>query len=405
MCEDNVGYGGTFDPKYAIASDGAIFAATYDGLEISRDGGCSFSVATSDLAPGDPAKFSDIWVDALDIGPTGEVWAGTAENGVSNNFFSSRDGGHTFTPTGLASSEIWWKSAKVAPSDSSASTSPATRSRARSPTAARCSRRAHLLRSDDGGAHVAGVRARRRGVRDRRRSCWSSAVDPTNRDTVFVTSLGAGPQLGDRLYLSTDGGATLTEVLVDRRHDPRRRDPRRRRTCMVATTAWTARTCPTDGGQTFTQGRPGTPQLACLGQRSDGLFGCGANWVPDYKAVAASADGDSWNKVFRFVQLAGPLNCPAGTKEHDMLLRRQWGGDGGLQQQFGATAARRARLACGRPADAPARRRDRAAAAAMQAAQPAACCCDAGPGAPASVLFGLGLGALLAAAAPATSRR
>ena len=32
ICEQNVGYGGTFDPKYRIAADGTIFATTYTGL-------------------------------------------------------------------------------------------------------------------------------------------------------------------------------------------------------------------------------------------------------------------------------------------------------------------------------------------------------------------------------------
>ena len=52
LCESNIGFGGTFDPKYAIAGDGAIFATTYDGLRVSRDGGCSFTTATAELPPG-----------------------------------------------------------------------------------------------------------------------------------------------------------------------------------------------------------------------------------------------------------------------------------------------------------------------------------------------------------------
>src|SRR5687767_13958439 len=85
MCEDNIGYAGTSEPAYAIGSDGTIFATTYDGLRVSRDGGCSFQTATA-----------DVWVDALDLGPTGEVWIGTAETGGSNDILSSLDNGMTF---------------------------------------------------------------------------------------------------------------------------------------------------------------------------------------------------------------------------------------------------------------------------------------------------------------------
>ena len=48
VCEQNIGYAGTFDPRYRIASDGAIFATTFTGLRVSRDGGCSFTTATSE---------------------------------------------------------------------------------------------------------------------------------------------------------------------------------------------------------------------------------------------------------------------------------------------------------------------------------------------------------------------
>src|SRR5689334_2335726 len=36
-CEQNIGYGGMFDPKYAVAADGTLFATTFTGLRISRD--------------------------------------------------------------------------------------------------------------------------------------------------------------------------------------------------------------------------------------------------------------------------------------------------------------------------------------------------------------------------------
>src|SRR5439155_24446940 len=38
VCEQSLGYGGQWDPKYAIASDGTIFATTFEGLRVSRDG-------------------------------------------------------------------------------------------------------------------------------------------------------------------------------------------------------------------------------------------------------------------------------------------------------------------------------------------------------------------------------
>ncbi len=71
---------------------------------------------------------------------------------------------------------------------------------------------------------------------------------------------------------------------------------------------------------------PNEPQLSCLGISPDGnMIGCAANWMPDYEAVARSLDGaQTWSKVWRFVELAGPLQCPAGTAEYDICDQQQW---------------------------------------------------------------------------------
>jgi hypothetical protein len=110
VCEQNIGYGGTFDPKYALAADGTLFATTFSGLRVSRDGGCSFTTA---------ASTNGVWIDALDIGPDGSVWIGTASTGSTNDIFVSTDNGMTFQSKGMLSPEIWWKSVKVAPSNPS----------------------------------------------------------------------------------------------------------------------------------------------------------------------------------------------------------------------------------------------------------------------------------------------
>src|SRR4051812_35205254 len=116
ICEQSLGYGGTFDPKYRIARDGTIFAATYAGLRVSRDGGCSFTTATAGAPPGSPGRIADAWIDAIDLAPTGDVWVATANSGSSSAVYRSTDGGETFAPSGLASPTIWWKSVAVAPS-------------------------------------------------------------------------------------------------------------------------------------------------------------------------------------------------------------------------------------------------------------------------------------------------
>ncbi len=323
FCEGDVGYGGNFDPKYAVATDGTIFATTFSGLRVSRDDGCSFTTNAS-LPP-------DTWIDALDIGPTGEVWVGTASSGAPNDIYASTDNGMTFQSRGMLSGTIWWKSVKVARSNPQriyvggyevAGTLP---DGGMAPLA-------HLAHSDDDGANwtespLAGV------LYSSVPTVIVSAVDPQNADVLFVTSIGANPPNGDRVYRSTDAGATLTEVLATT--DPVRDIVIRDAQTVLVATQLGGSFVSTTAGQSF-QPMASPPQLNCLGQRDDGvLIGCGANWQPDYMAVAKSADGaQSWQKVWRFVELYGPLQCPAGTPEHDTCGDQLWPN---LAAQFACT--------------------------------------------------------------------
>jgi hypothetical protein len=376
MCEQSIGYGGTWDPSYAIGSDGTIFATTYEGLRISRDGGCTFETATAALPTGDPNRIADIWIDALDIGPTGELWVGTAETGHTNDVFVSLDNGRTFSSRGMLSPEIWWKSVKVAPSN------PATvyitgYQVAGTPTA-------YAYRSTNGGMDwtplpLTNVQYAATPV------LRVKAIDPTNPDIVYMTSEGSNPPMGDRLYRSIDGGMTWTEVLTASAtiHDVLYRDAQH---LIVATQIKTATSLmggpayhSTDAGASFTE-LAGAPQLACVAKRADGtLFGCGANWEPDLKAVARSADGGAtWEKVWRFVEIAGAVQCAEGTIQHDTCDVALWDCPScqtDLKRQFGAKGP-----ACGAqgsdpPIDPP----------------PKKGCCAAGDGAAGSLLLGLGV--------------
>jgi hypothetical protein len=329
VCEKAIGYGGEFDPKYAVATDGTIFATTFRGLHLSRDGGCTWSVATADQPDG-PGKIDDIWIDALDIAPNNDLWVATAESAMPNDVYRSLDNGQTFSPRNRASATVWYKSVKVARKDPQRVYVTGYQVQ---PTP-----QAHFYWSETGGdtwdeSPLAGVRFGGTPV------LFASAVDPENTDTVMMTSQAANGE-GDVLYRSIDGGETFTQVLettAEIRDVLFRPDG----TVYVATVTGTFRS--NDRGATFLP-LPGTPQLACIGQSSDGqLFGCGTNWDPDFKAVAKSVDATTWDKAFRFVELAGPLECGAGTTaatECDPM----WPA---LQAQFGATGP-----ACLAPPDA-----------------------------------------------------
>lgn len=325
ICEQNIGYGGTFDPKYRVTTDGTIFATTFSGLRVSRDGGCSFNTATAELPAGDPNRIADIWIDALDVGPTGAVWVATAETGKANDVYRSTDNAVTFTPRGLSSPTIWWKSLRVAPSDS--------RRIYVTGYEVGATPKAHLRRSEDDGenwipSNLSTMTFNATPI------VMVVAVDRQNPQVLFVSSIGSNPPDGDRLYRSTDGGVTFAEVLATTQPiaDVVIRDAMT--TYVVAGKGGAFRS--TDGGATF-QPLLGAPELACLDVTPTGeLVGCAANWDPDFKAVARSVDGTTWEKVWRFVELDGPLECPAGTPGRDVCGDQMWPA---LKQQFGATGS------------------------------------------------------------------
>lgn len=368
MCEQSIGYGGIWDPTYKIGADGTIFATTFEGLRISRDGGCTFETATASLPPGDPNRIADIWIDALDIGPTGEIWVGTAETGATNDVYVSLDNGKTFSSRGMLSPEIWWKSVKVAPSDPAVVYITGYQV-AGTPTA-------YFYRTTNGGMEwtpspLADVQYASTPV------LRVKAVDPTNPDIVYMASEGANSPTGDRLYRSTDGGMTFVEVLSTHAsiHDVVIRDAQhvlvatqlRGNTSIMGGPTYQS----TDGGVTFAP-LEGAPQLACLAQRSDGvLFGCGANWDPDFKAVARSDDGGAtWQKVWRFVEIAGAVKCAEGTVQHDTCDVVLWDCptcQTDLKRQFGAKGPACGAGASDPPVDPPPKKNGG--------------CCDAGSGA------------------------
>lgn len=362
-CEQNIGYGGTFDPKYAIGADGAIFATTYTGLRVSRDGGCSFTTATAELPAGTPGRIADVWVDALDIGPTGEVWVATAENGKINDVYRSTDNGVTFAARGMAAPDIWWKSLLVAPSD-------AARVYIAGYQVATPAPLARVYTTADGGqtwkeASLAGVQLAATPL------VRIAAIDPADPQRVYLVSTGASGLEGDRLYRSTNGGVSFTEVLATTQPiaDVVIRDA----TVLVASGAGTYTS--SDGGVTFGPAAT-SPRLACLGKRPDGsLIGCAPNWDPDFMAIGRSTDAAQWQKIFRFVELAGPLECPAGTTGHDVCDQELWPG---LRAQFGATGP-----TCGAPPDPPP----------DPDPSDSGGCCDAGDASP----LGMGLFTLLTA--------
>jgi hypothetical protein len=89
MCEAAVGYGGLYDPLYAYAPSGTIFATSFNGLKANRDG-CTFAATP----PG------TTFVSAMTLAPDGSLLF-AAGDATDSNIYRSTDDGQTFPQAGL----------------------------------------------------------------------------------------------------------------------------------------------------------------------------------------------------------------------------------------------------------------------------------------------------------------
>lgn len=312
VCEAAVGYSGTFDPDYSVDDAGNIYATTFDGLRVSRDGGCTFGPVGGELE--DDRRFAS----DVEIGPDARVWAATSVGQGPNDVYVAADG-NTFESVGLFEEKAWWLSVRTTPADPMRiyisgflPGSPADESVAM------------LRRSIDGGATWEELPTGDFAFRERR-DLYILEVSPVDADVLFARVVGANEPAGDAVYRSDDGAQSWTKVLdfTDLISSFLIRSGGQ--TVIAATTNG----CPGDGaaelkgcvqisrdaGLTF-QPAAEQPRLACLGEREGGtLFGCGANWEPDNFALGSSDDGETWTKVYRFSETTGPLECPAETAQ------------------------------------------------------------------------------------------
>ena len=93
ICEPSLYVGqslGTFDARYVVTASGSFLAALSSGLSISRDGGCTWSLAGAPLA--------GAWIDDIAVSPADPrtLYVGTSTTGLPNGVFVSHDDGATW---------------------------------------------------------------------------------------------------------------------------------------------------------------------------------------------------------------------------------------------------------------------------------------------------------------------
>ncbi len=312
VCEKAIGYGGIFDPDYAVSPEGNIYANTFEGVRVSRNGGCVWEQVVG--------LDTELFVSEVEVGPDGRVWVASSNGGKPNDVYVSDDGTE-FTSSNLPNPIGFWSSLRTTPADPLRLyvTGFVNENKAGN-------KEALLRRSDDGGKtwqtlDMTGFDfAEKPGFR-------LLGVSPTDANVLFAHVPGVLAPPGDALYRSGDGGVTWERVLefgnlissFHMRPDgmtviaasieacPGEADPKAKGCVQISHKAGAL-----DSWAAASQ----QPRLACIGERSDGvLFGCAANFAPDNFALGRSEDGETWEKVFRFAELLGPLECDSGTQQ------------------------------------------------------------------------------------------
>lgn len=226
-CERAVGYGGTYDPDYALSPSGAVFATTFDGLKVMRDG-CSFTSTPPGMT----------FVTRVERGGDGTYYF-AASDPNDTKIYKSTDDGMTF-PTSVAMpgpQDQWWQSLIVARSNpqivylsgyrlpkqcTSNSQNPGQPCMDNSmcvetaPDAGACEAQKVLLlyKSVDGGTSFSPLPITDFTPSSQNSSLDLVGTDPANADIVYARLTLETATSGDSIYKSTNGGTSWTKILT-----------------------------------------------------------------------------------------------------------------------------------------------------------------------------------------------
>lgn len=208
-CANAVGYDRTTeDPAIVIVASGEMVAGTFDGVVVSHDDACQWSLSSDPDATG--TYTIDVDRDPRD--PRG-VWAVQSPGSDDNTLIHSTDEGLTWDVVSIPGPRatpdapvLLLERVVLSPSDPMrVYVSGAVPASAASPM-----RHAFFYRSEDGGESFVGHEI---PLETEERNAHVLAVDPTNADRIFMRMTRRVTDLvPERLLLSEDGGDTWSTV-------------------------------------------------------------------------------------------------------------------------------------------------------------------------------------------------
>jgi uncharacterized protein (TIGR03382 family) len=321
MCETAVGYGGLWDPDYAYSPTGALFATTFDGLKVMRNG-CTFD----STPPGN--KF----VSTDQLGSDGSLLFASVD-AHDDMIYKSTDDGMTFpagvTPPGAMLND-WYTNLYIVPTDASKVWIAAYRFSGSTKTL-------YVYKSTNGGASFSSVTVN--GITPFGSQSALSIEGVDGAGNVYARLTYPQGQLTDVIYKLAPNGTSWTQILskpdtiaflVRSNGD------------LVAGTKTQGAFVSTNQGGTWTA-LTNPPHINCLAENSaHEVWACTQNYgdttmsIPsDGFGIMKTTDLATWTGVLKYENIAGPVTCDAGTPQQDSCVKLTWCG---VRMQLGITA-------------------------------------------------------------------
>jgi hypothetical protein len=322
MCEDAIGYGGVWDPDYSYTSTGALFATTFNGLKVMRNG-CTF----------DSTPPGNLFVSQDELAPNGNLLFASVDPNDDKVYQSTNDG-MTFptsaTPPGAALND-WYSSLFFQPGSSTVAYLTGYRFTGTTKSLL-------VYKTTNGGTSWTAVTT----------TPLAFNTDFSNSSSIDVVGVDATGNVYARVSYPDGnvGGAIwklppaqVTWTKIRQKADNVSFLIRSNGDLVLATPTLGAEKS-SNGGTTWTA-LTNPPHINCLVENAaHEVWACTRNYgdannPSDGFGIMKTTDLATWSGVLKYEDIQGPVSCAAGTMQKDVCENQRWCG---LKMQLGITS-------------------------------------------------------------------